>query len=103
MDITAACGLFGVVPLEQETESQRRDGVCVRRRGGSSVWNFIRAVPAHLVALGCTWEARCQALTRTRTQVCVGDPEGKVHGLLFPSQEQEFALKMLFVSQGLIS
>ena len=41
--------------------------------------------------------------TGTCTQVCVGDPEGKVHGLLFPSQEQEFALKMLFVSQGLIS
>lgn len=39
----------------------------------------------------------------TYMQVCAGGPEGKVHGLCFPSQEQEFALKMLFISQGLIS
>lgn len=39
----------------------------------------------------------------THTQVCAGDPEGKVPGFRFPSQEQDFALKMLFVSQGLIS
>lgn len=38
------------------------------------------------------------------TQVCTGDPEGKVPGLCFPSLSGagEFALKMPFVSQGLI-
>ena len=38
------------------------------------------------------------------TQVCTGDPESKVPGLCFPSLSGagEFALKMPFVSQGLI-
>lgn len=101
---TAACVLSGVVPLEEETVRVIEGTVFACRLGGGPS----RASGGLCLVIGWLWSARGTLAARrwrgSCTQVCVGDPEGEVPGLCFPSLSAaaEFALKMPFISQGLI-